>query len=565
VSTAEDDEGLFALLRAEDGSAPSARAAPRAGEEARAAQPARARRGSAVPLVDLDELAEPGWETGDDPALLTTPGAVESLGKRVRAIAFTKPLHDLEASKVRLGGEAWSRLNMVELAFHAVDVVALRMDFDTGASYDDVVVAVSSLASLQVPGLADPERVGDKVIEGLITGRAASDADAHQTAFGTWGADGYTARRYDFALVTEHLDGRGEVYLRATDPAITVLVGALELDLEGSQQAAELRIEKLVERGLLDAAAQQARTAKYRTIQYMDKLRRALSAARLHATEPGTLEAVDRLVDHAIEHVLDRYAAEGHILAGVGRTRDAAEDVRVVRKTNRLIDELRECQRRHQALQHRLLSARSDFRVALAAQLATPPNLPTRVDLERQLLRPLLELPLATADAVGAKAFAASGAPVVPPSTDLAQLIVALCAMPVAHDGLGDEVAEDTELSEPVRSYRFPDDVWDAVDGLLGDVTAPTRLSALLAQAGALAGTAELDQDAVAQLLAMQAAHAFDPGVGERVRATDPTSFLMAVADGTALDATAIAGDDLLLLAVDVVRPGREVGETVGR
>ena len=540
-----DHDDLFARLWADDQSAPQPR-------------PITPRHRQAEPLVDIDELAETGWDAGADPALFTTPGAIESLGRRVRAIAFTKPLHDLEAGKVRLGGEAWARLNMVELAFHAVDVVALRMDFDTGASYDDVVVAISSLASLQVPGLEYPERVGERVVEGLITGRTGSDAEAHQTAFGSWGPDGYTARRYDFALVTEHLDDHGEVYLRATDPAITVLVGALELDLEGSQQAAELRIQRLVERGLLDAAVQEARNAKYRTIQYMDKLRRALSSARLHAAEPGTLQAVDRLVDHAIEHVLDRYEAEGHILVGVGRTRDAADDDGMVRKANRLIDELRECQRRHQTLQRRLLSARGEFRGALAAQLATPPNPPTRIDLERQLLRPLLELPLVLADLVGERTFRASAAPVAPSSVAADRLLASLCTMPATHDGLGDEVTDDADLTEMERPRRFPDEVWDVVDGLLDDVSTPTRLSAVLARASALDPHAPPDDGAVAHLLALRAAHALDPSIGEHLRAVDSVPFLLAVNDGATFGASAIAGHDLLLVPARVLRLGQE-------
>lgn len=547
--SASDDDGLFARLREEDD------------VEVPWARPRSPRRpDSSPPLVDLEDLAGAGWDTDDDPALLTTPAAVESLGRRVRAIAFTKPLHDLEASKVRAGGEAWARLNMVELAFHAVDVVALRMDFDTGASYDDVVVAVSTLATLQVPDLADPERVGEKVVEGLITGRATSDADAHQTAFGSWGSDGYVARRYDFALVTEHLDQAGEVYLRATDPAITVLVGALELDLEGSQQAAELRIQKLVERGLLSAAVHEASKAKYRTIQYMDKLRRSLSAARLHATEPGTLEAVDRLVDHALEHVLDRYSAEGHILAGVGRTRDAAEGGRGARQANRLIEELGECQRRHQALQHRLLSARSDFRGALVAQLASPPNPPTRIDLERQLLRPLLELPLAVADAVGARVVGASGAPVAPPAVDLERLVAAMMTLPVVRDSLGDEVVDASDLTEETRDPRFPDAVWDIVEGLLAEVASPTRLSVLLARVAEhqLGGPADLD--AVAQLLVLRAARSLDPALAEHLRGLDRTTFLVSVADGTLLRLPAVIGTDLLLVPAEIVSSGVDAG-----
>src|ERR671911_2689676 len=79
-------------------------------------------------LFDLDALAEPASGPADDPTLLSGPSAIASLGMRARAVAYTRPLHELESSKVRLGGEAWVRLNLVELGFLAIDVVALRMD-----------------------------------------------------------------------------------------------------------------------------------------------------------------------------------------------------------------------------------------------------------------------------------------------------------------------------------------------------------------------------------------------------------------------------------------------------
>ena len=81
------------------------------------------------------------------------------------------------------------------------------MDFDTGASYDDVVVAVSTLASLQVPGLGDPERVGEKCHEGLDHRPGGRPTRTRTKPCSAPGApEGYIARRYDFALVTEHLD-----------------------------------------------------------------------------------------------------------------------------------------------------------------------------------------------------------------------------------------------------------------------------------------------------------------------------------------------------------------------
>lgn len=232
----------------------------------------------------------------------------------------------------------------------------------------------------------------------------------------------------------------------------------------------------------------------------------------------------------------------------------------MVRKANRLIEELRECQRRHQALQHRLLTARSEFREALAAQLATPPNPPTRIDLERQLLRPLLELPLSAADAVGRRVFAASGAPLAPPSPDLAQLVAALCTLPVAHDGLGGEVEEHADLTETVGTRRFPDEVWDVVNGLLGDVSTPTRLSALFTRARELDMAEPADEDAVAHLLALHATHALDPGVGDRARAPERDPFLIAVADGASFEIATVEGDDVLLVPASLLGPSEEIG-----
>ena len=45
------------------------------------------------------------------------------------------------------------------------------MDFDAGADYDDVVTAVAALARIQAPDVPDLHRVGERVLEGLISGR----------------------------------------------------------------------------------------------------------------------------------------------------------------------------------------------------------------------------------------------------------------------------------------------------------------------------------------------------------------------------------------------------------
>jgi len=501
--------------------------------------------GGRASLLDPDELSATIWDDGDDPALLSGPAAVASLGARTRAVAYTRPLHELEANKGRLGGDAWARLNLIELGFHAIDVVALRMDFDAGARHDDVIAAVSALARLHDPHLPAATRVGERVLDGLITGRSTTDAEAHQGSYGSWGPDGYVAKRFDYALLTEHVDADGGFYLRATDAAITVLIGALELDVESAQIAAELRLSELVKRGLLTAAIEEAKRAGYRSIQYAEQLRRQLADARLYTTEPGTLAAVDTLVDHALEHVIDRYRSERSIIANVTATRDDAEEARNRRRANQLISQLQDCERRHQRLHKRLLRARGDFRELHAAQLAIPPAPPSRVDLERQILRPVLETSLDGADHLARLLFRVGASPAHPPMVDLGQLATALCAVPVDLDDLGTTVddGQDDLVDAPARLH-FDDDCWDRAEGLLEVAGAPVRLSSLIERAEATD-----DSGATAHLVAMLAAHAFDPGLAERLRVEtgEDTAVRAVVRVGESFKTATIAGDDLLL------------------
>lgn len=464
-------------------------------------------------LLDPDALAEGLADGDDDPTLLSGPSAIASLGTRARAVAYTRPLHDLEANKVRLGGEAWVRLNLVELGLHAIDVVALRMDFDSGARHDHVISALAALARQQDPSLEDAWRVGARVLEGLITGRGGSDASSHQASYGSWGADGYVAKRFDYALLTEHLDDAGEFYLRATDPAISVLMGALDLDVESAQIASELRLNELVKRGLFNAALHEAQRAKYRSIQYTNQLQRQISHAHMHTAQPGALATVDRLIEHALEHVIARYKAERAIIGNVAQARDSAEDPVVRRRANQLITELEQCEIRHQYLQKRLIRARGEFRHAFAEQLAAGPTPPSRVNLERQILRPLLQATLQRADRLTHLLFRLTTAPQAPTLVDLDQLVGALCALPPASNELGELIdPEDHDLVDVPARRRFDDDTWDAIDELLASVEAPESLSGLLGRTSS---------EAEAHLLALRSVHGFDPALSDHVRQLD--------------------------------------------
>ena len=58
----------------------------------------------------------------------------EGLARRLKALACTAPLHDLDARKTRLDWVDAERYQMAEIGLQAIDEVTLAMDFDHGAA-----------------------------------------------------------------------------------------------------------------------------------------------------------------------------------------------------------------------------------------------------------------------------------------------------------------------------------------------------------------------------------------------------------------------------------------------
>ena len=54
----------------------------------------------------------------------------EGLARRLKALACTAPLHDLDARKVRLDWCEGAGYQMAEIALQAIDQVTVAMDFD---------------------------------------------------------------------------------------------------------------------------------------------------------------------------------------------------------------------------------------------------------------------------------------------------------------------------------------------------------------------------------------------------------------------------------------------------
>jgi len=210
-------------------------------------------------------------------------------------------------------------------------------------------------------------------VDGVDGKRSRIRRGGFRAVYGVFGADGsYLRRRFDFKLLVELVSPDGEVYLRTSDEAINVLVGALDMDVESAQIAAEVKLENLIKRGRLSDAQVAAEQARYRTVQYAEFLRRKLDATRRDVRAVDWLHEVPDLIADALTHIAARYKAENAILANITQARDDAEETDRKRRAARLVELVRDCIRRHTQLQARLQTAGQTFRAEQDRQQRGP-------------------------------------------------------------------------------------------------------------------------------------------------------------------------------------------------
>ncbi|NLU70428.1 hypothetical protein HCC30_24690 [Streptomyces sp. HNM0574] len=470
------------------------------------------------------------------------PAADEGLARRLRALACTAPLHDLDVRKANLAGEV-GHYAMAELALAAIDLVTLHMDFDTGADHEQIVARLVPRAAAQAPGHpgAEHERVARWVLENLIN--VGSVDRGFRAVYGTFDAEGgYVRRDYDFKLVEEVPGPGGGVYLRTTDEAVNVLVGALDTDVTSAQIAAEVKLEVLISRGRLADAQLAAEQARYRTVQYSESLRRTLESTRRNVRAVDWLRSVPDMITEALDHVAERYRHENAILTNIRKVRDEAESERGAdhkRRAAELVDIVKDCIRRHTQLQSRLLEAGPLFRAEQDRQSFAPPAARTGTDVYGQLLAPVLPLPLEHATRVTDAWFARGTGPRTPGAVRVGDLVDLLLTPPAPREHLGAEMPEPDLVATPDDS-RFSEEQLESATELLDlPADAPRRLSGLLAEAR------ERDPE-LPYLVALLAVHAASPPVGTAYRQGE-RQLLFAVDDGQQLDDPEFGGADLIL------------------
>ncbi|GIG93177.1 hypothetical protein Pen02_81130 [Plantactinospora endophytica] len=482
----------------------------------------------------------------------TVPTVVETasdvgLAQRIKALACTAPLHDLDNRKTQVQTGNFSVYQMSELALNAIDLVTLAMDFDAGAPPERIEVELSRFVARQAPDHDEAEhrRVARWVLENLLN--VGSTDRGFRAVYGMTTGDGsYSRYAFDFKLLEEVSGLDGGIFLRATNEAVNVLVGALEIDIESAQIAADLRLETLIRRGRLSDAQAAAQAARYRTIQYGEKLRRRLEATERDVRTVDWLHEMPQFIAEAIEHIEARYKAENAILVNITEARDTADTAARKLQAAQLVEVVRDCLRRHEQLQAALQGAGRRFRAQQDRQTFAAGSAGAALDLHAQLLLPVLALPVAHADEVLAAYFVRGVGVRVPPALRLVDLFTALVTAPTERELLGGEI-EDPDLDEVVEEPAFPAECYEMLDDLLDlDVEAPRRLSGLLEEARTR--HPELAALVVVRVIAL-AAQEINPAMRHQA-----SSVFIAVDDGTPLHDPEYGGADLLVARAAIER-----------
>lgn len=483
----------------------------------------------------------------------------EGFTRRLKALACTAPLHDLDSRKVMLEWVDAAVYQMAEIAMHIIDQVTLAMDFDSGADHRYVVNRVRPFVAAQAPQRKgdEHERVARWVLDNLIN--VGTIDRGFRRIYGEVDVGGaYHRRAFDFKLIVELAAPDGGIYLRATDEAINVLVGALDTDVESAQIAAEVKLESLISRGRLADAKLAAEQARYRTVQYGEMLRVRLDATRRDVRTVDWEREVPELVDSALSHIEDRFRTENAILRHITDARDEAEDPDHKRRAAELIEIVSDCIERHTTLLGRLQTAGSIFRAEQDRQQFSGTPQRAAVDLFGQLLNPVIGLPIE--DAVAPlQAFFQGASGVSAPSAPSLPALVALLLRPAPEREQFVGEVPQPELQPAQDAGRYTEEHWRLADELL-DLSGTTRdLSDLLADAR------RVDPD-LPRLVALRAVHAYSPGIGAAIRRKSRT-VLLAVPRGRELDpqlSQPFRGDDLLLTSavvfdgVHIVESGEE-------
>lgn len=455
--------------------------------------------------------------------------------RRVKALAATVPIEELDRAKGSYSGGFWGLYDLRTLAVAAIDWIALALGVSSGASPTTTTTFLAGQAARQQPS-RDPEehrQVAARVLERLI-----GDGEVSRR-YVDLGSTTPVVREMTFRLVYEQLSATGSVHLRVSEEAINVLVDALDMDIADAQEAQEAWMRRLVERGMLGKAGAAARQSRLRSIQFLERVQ---SIVRDTASDIAAHDWGGKVADFLAEcltHVAERLRAERELHELVAERRDGITDGRARAEANDLLGVLADCQGRHSQLHTFLITARRRFRDAQDAAFAVAPGADVRYDLADDLILPLLRAPIGVAASWAEEVFLRFMGPPRRVTPSLAVLVDKCCEAPP--ERLLDEPEEEPLFEKPEPPWW--ELVWDAAAAVVEEeVDHPVTIAELLGRAEEMAVALGCDP----LLTAAAVAHLAYELVGSPA---EPG--LLAVPTGGRIDNEALDGPDLVVVRLE--------------
>ncbi|WP_326623925.1 MULTISPECIES: hypothetical protein [unclassified Streptomyces] len=512
-------------------------------------------------LLDREErrllAAAPEPAEGADTwlGLVAEPGFV----RRASVLARAAPLHRIDQR------QAWQQFpadlyDPRTLALAALEAVVSRQGMEVEATTEDVVAFLASLARAAAPGREEAEHlaVARFVLRELLND--AQGGEEFDISYSDYRA-GHQRVTVSLRFLEEGFGRHGQAVLKATAPAINLLLAGLEYDVEDEQAAKDAMLRRQVSTGRWGRAEDSAADSLKLSLLYGERVRAVLEETGRDVRAVDWKDQVPQLLRSARSHLGERQKVERELMEWTRQARREVKDADVQLTCARVLRLLERAHLRHTQLLASVIDARPMFLRSQAEQRFRPVPRLSLVGVQEDLLEPVLELGLDEAELVASLFADGVAGPVVrhrPRLRDWWELLLA----PVreARDAFPDEEVE-LVAEEADESGLYSEADVAVVRGLLeGALGAPVRLSALLEQA------LECGVEA-ADLLAVSVLQAYAPDPEEEEETTVIEledllgERLVVLDDGTDFDLGVLGGSDLLLVPVQPLIPDPSSGD----
>ncbi|MEV6924048.1 hypothetical protein AB0M46_05975 [Dactylosporangium sp. NPDC051485] len=449
---------------------------------------------------------------------------------RWRALILTDPVARLVRNAPHANiHEAY---DLRQLALAAIDLAVASLGFARSLTLAELIESTAELAGrMRAPG-ADPAEHEDAarwVVKGLL-----NDADQQRAFVYTYD----NREEYAFKLL-QLQDGADGAVVLASPQAVMLYLSGLDLDVDDAEAAFSVVLQRQLRDRRFEAAGRTAVQAERASVAMSASLADVLDATKRDVRSVDWVTDVPQRLARAREHVEARIAADAEVLDHVAAGIDAETDPAVRRASGDLVDTLRRIRQVHLDLADRVSGARTIFIQAQLQQVFARRVHLRLLNVEQELLQPVLRLPAEQAATV-AETFGDRVLGLrIPRLLQLDSLVDVLLAPPKA-EGNTDLDAEEPGETEGVDPQSYPAHVVAAATRILRRAEErPVALSDLLK---------DIDDGETAELVMLSALWAYAPDVAdpEEQRSADVTA-LVAERTGGTFENAMVWGDELLV------------------